>query len=280
MAQLLFFVTVICLARPLVAGSTFSDVYPKAHTLTQSPPELSSLSILCREKKSGGPHITFVGGPDKKALLVVYTDKQVKDLSNIITLKPVFIKHPGESLSSPSARVNPDATLDWAYVYDRNGDGRVDYMAFFYAVLPVKPDDFPKDYPKGGKMTSFEQYKLFIMQSRLVFSHYSDENLDGSTDVVVAAITDPDRPAWVDQFGVLRSTKFNGEVDETWTFKKDISQRIGTVSQKDGKYVVQNGLSTPLQSGRELFDFGTRTMKTINDHGEKCGLTKKSFLQE
>lgn len=275
-----FFATIFCVAHLSVAGSSVIEVYPTVYARTQSPPELSSLSILCSQKKFLGPHVTFIGGPDKKVVLVLYTDKSVKDLSKVITLKPVFIKPPGAPLASPSARVGPDATLDWAYVYDRNVDGRVDYLAFFFAALPVKPDDFPADYPKGGKIGTFEQYKLFITQARLVFSHYSDDNFDGSTDAVVAGILDPERYPWVEQFGVLRSTKLNGAVDETWTFKQDISQRLGSVAKKDDKYILQNAPDVTLQSARELFDFGTRTMKTVNDQAEKCGFKKGSFPQE
>ncbi len=277
---LIILVTTSCIAVRSFAGSSFIDIYPRAYSLTQSPPKLSSLSVLCSEKKLFGPQITFVGGSDKKPILVIYTDKPVTDLSRVVTLEPVFIQPPGAPLASPSARVSSDASLDWAYVFDRNGDGRVDYMAFFFAAIPIKPDDFPIDYPKGGKMTSFEHYKLLITQARLVFTHYADDNFDGSTDAVVAAILDPDRYPWVEQFGVLHSTKFNGEVDDTWTFKKNVTDRIGAVSEKDNKFVLQNAPDTTLQSGKELFDFGTRTMKTINDYAEKCGLTKGSFLEK
>jgi hypothetical protein len=146
------FMSIFCMPPPSVSGSDFMDFYPTAEARTQSPPDLSSLSILCREKRflGLGGHITFVGSPDKKVLLVVFTDKKVKDLSRVITLKPVFIKPSGAVLASPSARVSLDATHDWAYVYDRNGDGQVDYLSFFFAALSIKPDDFPANYPKGG----------------------------------------------------------------------------------------------------------------------------------
>jgi hypothetical protein len=274
------FLIIFCTAHRSTAGSDFIDFYPTAEARTQSPPDLSSLSILCREKKFGRQHVTFVGDPNKKVLLVVFTDKRVKDLTKVITLKTVFVQDSKKSFPKPSARVGPDATLDWAYVYDRNGDGRLDYLAFLFAAIPVKPDDFPSDYPTGGRITSFEQIELTYRHSRLLFSHHADDNFDGSSDAVVAAVLDPDRYPWVEQFGVLRSTKFDGNVDETWTFKKSIAQRTGTVAQRDQHYILQNAPDTKLMTGKEWLGFGTELMQVINDFARKCGLAKESFQQK
>jgi len=240
------------------------------------------LSILCRGKKffGLGGHITFVGGPDKKVVLVIFSDKRVEDLSRVITLKPVFVQLSEDTPPVATARASREATLDWAYVYDRNGDGRIDYIAYLFAVLPVKPDDFPSDYPKGGKITSVEQIELVYTNSRLIFGHYADDNFDGATDAVVAAVLDPDRYPWVEQFGVLRSKQVDGNIDETWTFKKNITQRTGTVAKRGKKYILQNAPDAEIQTREELFDFGTKIMKSINDFGRKCGLKKGDFLQK
>ena len=263
-------------AEPSIINS-----YPTYDALTQSPPKMENLSIMCNKQSSSGRYVTFVGDSDEKALLVVFTDKTVRDLSKVITLKVVFVRESGEKLYSPSARVGPDATLDWAYVFDRNGDGRVDYLAFFYAAIPIKPENFPADYPKvGEKLRSFDQFKLLLTQSRMVFTHYADDNFDGSTDAVVAPIIEPERYPWVEKFGVIRSSKFNVIVDDTWTFKKEIARKSGTVVLENNKYVVQNAPNNPLQTGEELFAFGTRIMKRINDHVEMCGLKKRPFVTQ
>ena len=96
----------------------------------------------------------------------------------------------------------------------------------------------------------------------------------------MAAVLDPNRYPWVEQFGVLKSNQFDGNVDETWTFKKYITQRTGTVAKIGQKYILQNAPDAELQTGEELFEFGTRIFKLINDYAQKCGLTKGSFLQK
>jgi len=274
------FLIIFCTVPLSSSGSDFIDFYPMAETRTQSPPDLSTLSIICREKKFWGPHITFVGNSDKKVILVVFTDKRVVNLDRVITLTPKFIT--GEKvLYAPTARVGPDASLDWAYVFDRNSDGRVDYLAFLYGALPVKPDVLPADFPKGERIKlTKEILHLLFNQTRLIFSHHADENFDGSSDVVVAFVADPERDLWVEQFGVLRSTKFDGHVDETWMFKKNITQRTGAVGQTDEHYVLQNSPVHELQTGEEWFEFGTKIIKFINEYAKKCGLTKESFLQK
>ncbi len=263
------------------SGFDFIDFYPVAEARTQSPPDLTTLSIVCREKKFWGPHITFVGNPDKKIILVTFTDKRVENLDRVITLIPKFFTATKEELYSPTARIGPDATLDWTYVYDRNGDGRVDYIAYLYAVLPVKPDDFPEDFPKGNKFKATkERLHLLYNNTRMIFSHHADENFDGASDAVVASIFDPDREFWVEQFGVLQSTKLDGHVNKTWTFKRNISQQIDIVRQVDGQYILQNGPGIKLQTGDEWFAFGTRVIGIINEYAKKCSLTKESFLQK
>jgi hypothetical protein len=274
------FLIIINLANPVIAGSDFISFYSKAYSTTQSPPKLSSLSVLCAKKESWGRHATFAGNQDGEVFLVIFTKKQVKDLTRVITLKPLFLQLRENSPPVPTAFVTRDATLDWAYIYDRNGDGRVDYIAFLFGVLPFKPDNFPSDYPAGGQITDFEQIKLIFKHSRLQFIHYADDNFDGVTDAVIGVVLDPVRYPWVDQYGVLRSQQYDGNIDETWTFKNDIAQHTGIVAQENHKYILQNAPDSYLQTGKEWFDFGTNTMKKTNEYAQKCGLTEKSFLHE
>jgi len=260
-----------------VHGEDFTDFYPMAENRTNYPPKITDLSVICSKSRFLLPRISFIGDASKKVVLVVFTAKPIKDLSKTILLERMFTKGVPPS---PTAGAN----LDWAYVFDRNSDGHVDYLTYLYGALPVKPDNFPEDYPKAKdgfiEIDSFDQIKLFIDESRLVFSHYADDNYDGSTDSVVASIHDPERLIWVDGFGVIRSTMFDGVIDETWTFRKSINERTGNVAEVDGRYVLQNDQPKPYwKTGSEWLSFGTKTMKVINQKAIDCGLGEGDFFQ-
>ena len=263
----------------------FTAFYPKADTRSQSPPKLSTLSVLCRARE-GRLHLTFVGDRSNKVRLVLFTDKRVGNLSKIILLEKHF-RTPKGGIPLATALAGPEGTLDWAYIYDRNKDGNIDYFAYLHNALAVKPANFQTiDWPvwkakageKGASVTG-RQIKYLFEHSRLVFNHFADDNFDGITDGVVGPIFDYNSYPWVDRFGVLRDNNFDNKIDETWTFKNSIHRKSGVVQKQGHKFVLEGTLfGKRLRSGKEWLDYGTKNFKIYNKHANKCGFTKNSFL--
>src|SRR5207237_8050239 len=141
----------------------------------------------------------------------------ITDLTKVITLRVLFTP-------MPTARPSPDASLTWGYIFDRNRDGKVDYLVFLDGPRPVAPDQFPAGFPKGNKFSA-DQLELVFHSMRLVFFHYADENFDGAVDTIVAPLTHPEYTLWVYNYGVLRSSKFDGNVDDEWTFRQRLNEK-------------------------------------------------------
>lgn len=239
--------------------------YPHAAAVTQHPPEIDDLRKLC-EHKIDGLYASLWGVEPRKPQLVVFHKSRINQLTNVVTLKIRY--NP-----APTARVSQEGSLDWGYVFDRNSDGLFDYVAFLSGARPVEGTDFPSDYPKGGLgvKISFKDLELTIKSGRLVFKHYADDNFDGSADAVVAPIPDLERPFWIRSYGVLRSTGFNGTVDEDWVFVEDIVSRKGRIPKTAKGYMMVNAEPPQIQEGDMWLADGTSLLKMINETVKQCG---------
>src|SRR5436853_3833097 len=111
--------------------SDFLSIHPHAMALTQSPPEIKSLSKICERQLESTS--TSFWGTSGKATLWVASKKPITDLTKVITLRVLFTP-------MPTARPSPDASLTWGYIFDRNRDGKVDYLVFLDGPRPVAPD--------------------------------------------------------------------------------------------------------------------------------------------
>ena len=282
-------VAAFCLAlSPLSSparAADFTDFYPLAEDTILHPPKLDSLQVLCGKEVAKEAHYSFVGGRDGKVLLVVFTHERIRKLKDVIMLEVMFRAAPNAII--PTAMPGPDGSLDWAYVYDRNKDGKIDYLAYLYSALPFKPDNFPPEYPKtkDGRLQfrpkdpySMEYVQMLIRESRMVFSHHADDNFDGATDAAIASYHDSFRPMWIEEFGVLRSTRFDGKVDENWTFRHDIRKRTGNVPVSKGHFLLQNDQPPEnRRTGEEWLGFGDRVMERINQFAAECGFGESDF---
>jgi hypothetical protein len=151
MRRQVIFTVVTSICVPSLQGQ--SDVvsfHPVAAAQAIHPPSLDSLTTLCSPKlefRGDRGWVTFVGVQRGDAILGVLGPK-VERLSESISLDTVAGKFP------PSARPGFNSTLDWAYLWDRNADGRVDYVAYLDGAVPVLPDSTPADYPTFVRGTS------------------------------------------------------------------------------------------------------------------------------
>jgi hypothetical protein len=137
-----FILVVICGAVPVSAQSNVISFFPVASSEAANPPPLDSLVILCQHKveyQGSKGWLSLAGRRGGEVLVVV--DGRVEKLSEAISFVPVGTAFP------PTARPEPKGTLDWGFVWDRNGDGRADYMAYLDGALFLLPDTVPADFP-------------------------------------------------------------------------------------------------------------------------------------
>jgi len=143
MRRLLFLIAVAGLGpRPVSAQSDVISFYSLASAQSLNPPAIDSLVILCRkqlEYQGETGWVTIAGRRGGQALLFI--NGKIKNLSEAIALVPARPTLP------PTARPGPKGTLDWGYVWDRNGDGRVDYIVYLDNATFVLPDSVPSDFP-------------------------------------------------------------------------------------------------------------------------------------
>lgn len=247
--------------------------YGKAVKRADSPPDESLLSVECREKIDN-IYVTFVGAEKGKVLLAAITQEKLKKPDKYILLKVYNTK----SLENPILPTR-DYVMDWGYVYDRNGDGKIDYVAYNVGPMPFKQKDFPEDYPKGGQSLNLSDIELLFKSMRLLFTHWADDNYDGKVDAVVFEAVDPERN-WVEGWTAVRSTKYDGTVDVGWYFKEDINVR-----EKDAER-TGTGFKTRRIPGIEpVFGPGelahkTKILTMFNEAAEKCKLTGDSFYRQ
>lgn len=238
--------------------------YPRVATLMSSQEKIDTKIIEC--SKSLGlfrGYFTLARPEDNRAVFFVFTDK-----GPITDLNQVF-PEPG--------------SLDWGYIYDRNGDGWVDYFTYLDNALPVKTEEILDLIPdksgykpdEGIPIDSKKELMLIVKHSQLVFTHNADDNFDGKTDGVVAAVWDSQNPIWIYGNAVLRSRAYTQEIDDDWRFFSDIKTRAESVPRTSkGNYNISFYMgSNPLEMSSEI-------MKSINKGIRKCRLPKGILPKE
>ena len=113
--------------------SPIVDWYPSVDSMTQFPPIDQELSMV--EKKVGKYYVTFVGVKGQSNVLIAaITLKPVKDVKSISLI-----------VDFDGIKPKMGEVSTWAYVYDRNRDGKVDYLALLTAAAAYEGDDFPEN---------------------------------------------------------------------------------------------------------------------------------------
>ncbi len=281
--------------------------YPKAYAKTQNPPEEKKLMVIA-EQKVEDKFVTFIGVEKGKVLLVAITKDKIKNPQKDISLKVRF-KSKEIDIERFSMRLDniPDAgkIQDGCYVFDRNADGKIDYVSSLLGIIPVKPKDFPSDFPQGRTNYIFNndtrQIEFFKKNCQMVFNHLADDNFDGRVDGVVVERMDSERD-WVDNWTIIRSSNFNDVLDTCWLFKDNINTKESNCLRAQKGYVARRAIRDLPEpenkdSGKileavpfyttKLAEFGNEELRKesevlslLNQAANLCGLTKDSFYKE
>ena len=166
--------------------------YPYVDSLIQFPPPQESLSVAC-QRKVGPLYVTLLRlNGYSNTWVAAVTQKPEKNLAKKISLSVQF----------ENAHPSTGPVSTWGYVFDRNGDGKIDYMALLGGAAPVKRDDFKPDFPYRGKPMTKDDVGTIVSHAALLFNHWADDNYDDTLDAVIQADMDPLRD-WLQRHLVL-----------------------------------------------------------------------------
>lgn len=271
----------------------------QANMRTENHPPNESLRILCRAKVDR-THVTFITADRKTVLLVTLTPiplvDPTKDLGidmehairfGMPRLRPGRPTPPGPMTIEFLDITDTDrktATMDWAYVYDRNGDDFVDYFTHVSGIMPTLPDPRPDGIPPMNvgpvvreSSISSDQIMFIADHMQLQFAHAADDDFDGRADGFVIG-TQELKSGWVDGQVVIRSTRFNDDYDACVYEPGMTGIAPATCRFGAGGYRVPGRFFTGFNRvppGPEI-----RFLARINAAARKCGLTARHFRRE
>jgi len=254
--------TPIADAQP--AGSDILSFYQPALAVAQVTRQ-RDLSIICQKSlpdQQGNIFVTFLAGSTKKIVLAVVS------------------KLP---LSSPSSPIGFDGNfqpgIEWMFVFDRNHDGKVDYMLWPQGVLPYVEGTPPPGFPvrTGSLVATMTRDQLALIQhyARLIFWHFADDNFEGKVSAVILDAWDPNGVFAVTGWQVIRSSHSDGVLDQCWYFTENIGEKTGECERTDQGYKTRS--SDPTDITPENLAAKSVWFSTLNAAAGLCPLTGDSF---
>ncbi len=263
-------ILLVGLAVLLLAGTACSqkksilEWYAIADSTASFPPVDEQLSMA--SQKVDQWYVTFFGIKNQpKVLLAAITTSAITDVKSI-------------SLSVQFNKIKPSAgkITTWGYVFDRNGDGKIDYMELLSGAAAYEGDEFPADFPEGRQPLNKEQQSYFIGHCKLIFEHWADDNYDGKFDAVVQNDLDPKRDLVMQQI-LVRSTTFTNIFDDVWGFRGNIRGDRDSVPHSEKRVPCRtigkrNDAITP-----KVFMEKNAILDLVNRAGKALKLTEENF---
>jgi hypothetical protein len=262
------FVLLVLLAAPAVAQEKESVLtfFRTADSISAFPSPITAYEIKC-QRKLMKRYVTFIGRKgDQRIFIAAITLKPIKNLRKELTLTA--------KLEGPKPSLGETST--WGYVFDRNGDGRLDYLALVGTAAAVEGENFPDDFPGFGSPMSAKQFERYIGSCRIVFNHWADDNYDGTIDAGVLFDMDPFRN-WVMRNLLVRSTKFNGKFDDVRAFRTNIASATASVDFTPTEvpyYPLGSNKGTITKS---MFDDATALLSLLNRAAALCKVGAEDF---
>ncbi len=257
----LLFVILNCAAQE---NRNIIDFYPIADSISEYPEINVSLDVLC-QKKISNVYVTLLSYKgQKKIYMAAVTNEKIENPNKEINRILDF--------NGPVPKLGKVST--WGYVFDRNNDGKIDYMALVDGAAPFLDDKIPEDYPVRGQKLSMLNLELYVSHCKIIFNHWADDNYDGKIDAVVHVESDNLRD-WIKRRIVARCTKFNDTFDDVWAFGKKITEKHDSVSHTS-KYVIYRPLGQI--SGfitKETFREKTDILDLLNRAAAICNIVKE-----
>lgn len=249
------------------AASDIFSYYQTALAIAQSTNE-RDLSIVCQKQlpdkiftKEGNMFVSFLAGSTKKIMLVVFSKTSLTDPQSSIHFGGKFQRG-----------------VEWMFVFDRDRDGRVDYILWPVGVSPYVEGTPPPGFPmRTGHATAMsrEQFALIRQFARMIFQHWADENFEGKRSAVILEAWDPGGLFAVTGWQVIRSSRYDGVLDQCWYFTRNIADKIGECERVDQGYKTRTFDAQDITPADMVGGSGWFSM--INEAAGLCPLTGDSF---
>jgi len=240
------------------------DFYPIADSISEYPAIDVPLEILC-QKKVSNVYVTFLSYKgQKKIFIAAVTNEKIENPNKEINRILDF--------DGPVPKLGKVTT--WGYVFDRNNDGKIDYMALVDGAAPFLDDKIPENYPVRGQKLSMLNLELYVSHCKIIFNHWADDNYDGKIDAVVHVESDNLRD-WIKRRIVARCTKFNDKFDDVWAFTKKITDKHDSVSHTKNSVIYRplgqvSGFIT-----KQTFQEKTNILDLLNRAAAICNIGKE-----
>jgi len=233
----------------------FTRFYPVAHAETQAAHPDRMVSIACTRPLKG-EYVSLLADRTGTVVLAAFSRHAPSDAEFLL-----------------DRRRNPEATRDWAYVWDRNADGKVDYLAYYLGTDLVDTSGaLPPDFPRGKspKLTA-DQLDCVLHHMRQTFYHAADDNFDGKADAAVYPHRDAATSLWVKGFFAVRSSRYDGRVEDDWAFAQRIDERLGPAPRNANGFRTRIDPAEGVQ-GEVLLGGWNEMFAAINSTIQACGL--------
>lgn len=259
------------------APPSLFEFHDLARARAATPADETALAVVCAEKLQGdgvpagfaGLWLSFLTTVPGRVQIAALTKAPITRPTEVIALKPRY--NP-----LPTAWVGPAATLDWAYVYDRDGDGRIDYIVYLQNAQAVLPEPVPADFPKpellpeGRIRGSKELFYAMIQNAQMVFRHYADDFFEGRVDAVVVEEFDPERPMFVRGYVAYLAAR-EGRAEEAWAFRAAIGERTRALARDpDRGFLLPTPDPGKTEPAAARIEQGTRYLALFNAALARC----------
>jgi hypothetical protein len=267
-------------ASALEAQRDLLGFFPVASARAARPFGQTGLTVVCQAELKGaavpGPYrglwLSLLGDQPGVIRLAAFTRAKIRDPRQVISLSMRYAP-------LPTAMPGPAGTLDWGYVYDRNGDGRVDYLAYLQNAHPVLPDPVPADFPAaernpdGSIRATKALLYAMIELGQMVFRHFADDDFDGRVDGMVVEEFDRERPMFVRDWLVYRAGTPGAGIDQAWAFRNSIRDTIRVLQRNETGYLMPSiDPDAPWTPVGQYLDLVTERIGVINGAVARCGV--------
>lgn len=215
---------------------------PAVLTMAADPPPESRFNILCQvELQPDRGYATVLSIEPGKVFIIAFSPHKLERPWSTITLRGVFVPD-GES------HPTDEGTMDWAYVFDRNGDGMIDFFSYLVGPLWIIPstatDRSELPVVKGGVMIDFLDANRDKLRNG--YWHVADDNFDGVPDGIIARTID--HKGWADGWVIVRDTNLDTEYDSCRATNIDLDgTHVECIDTADGYNVAGKTFAGLLQ---------------------------------